>query len=154
MADPVRLQVAHVYQREEADCVPACALMLLGYLGVSISFERVKNILGTRDIGTLASQIRKLESLNLTVIYQRGTFDDLYQHLSNNRPCIAFVMTGELPYWDDDRSHAVVVVGLDDTMIYLNDPAFPNAPTPVSRGDFDLAWLEWDEMYATLIRKQ
>jgi hypothetical protein len=28
-----------------------------------------------------------------------------------------------------------------------------HAPIQVPRGDFDLAWLKWDEMYATLIKK-
>jgi len=45
----------------------------------------------------------------------------------------------------------VVVVGLDDNFIYVNDPAFPDAPIQIERGEFDLAWLEWDEKYAVLI---
>jgi ABC-type bacteriocin/lantibiotic exporter with double-glycine peptidase domain len=150
----VILKVPHIHQGIQADCVPACAAMVLGYLGMPTPFERLKSILGTHEAGTVASQIRKLESLNLTAIYKRGTFEELQDHLSNNHPCIAFVMTGQLPYWKDDRSHAVVVVGLEDEHIYLNDPELDFAPIQVSRGDFDLAWLEWDEMYATLIRKQ
>ena len=35
----------------------------------------------------------------------------------------------------------------------LNDPAFEEAPKVVSRGDFDLAWLERDEVYATFLRR-
>ena len=34
--------------------------------------------------------------------------------------------------------------------IYVNDPAFPSGPLTVDRGEFDLAWLEWDEKYAVL----
>jgi hypothetical protein len=40
---------------------------------------------------------------------------------------------------------------MDDTHVYLNDPALPNAPILVSRGDFELAWLERDEFYAVLM---
>jgi uncharacterized protein YvpB len=61
------------------------------------------------------------------------------------------VQTIELPYWSEPTDHALVVTGLDKTSIYLNDPAFANAPIQVPHGDFDLAWLERDEMYATLI---
>ncbi len=50
-------------------------------------------------------------------------------------------------------NHAVVVTGLDDDYIYLNDPAFTNAPIQVRRGDFDLAWLAQDEYYALLMRR-
>ncbi len=38
--------------------------------------------------------------------------------------------------------------------VYLNDPARPNAPIEVSHGDFDLAWLEQDEFYAALMRRE
>lgn len=150
---PVRLSVPHIPQHKDGECVAACAAMLLDYMGVSASYNQILKLLGTEWFGTFASQIRKLESLKLTVIYQRGTFEDLHHHLSNNHPCIAFVMTEELPYWNEERSHAVVVAGLDDDLIYLNDPAFHDAPKAVSRGDFDLAWIKWDEMYATLIKK-
>lgn len=64
---------------------------------------------------------------------------------------VAFVKTGELPYWDEDCDHAVVVAGLDDEVVYLNDPAFPDAPVQVPRGDFDLAWLGRDEFFAALV---
>lgn len=64
---------------------------------------------------------------------------------------VAFIKTGEPPYWNADSDHAVVVVGIDDMYIYLNDPDFARAPMQVSHGDFGLAWLERDEFYAVLI---
>lgn len=39
---------------------------------------------------------------------------------------------------------------MDAQSVYLNDPAFANAPIQVSQGDFQLAWLEHDEFYAVL----
>lgn len=101
-------------------------------------------------MGTLASNIRRLDALGLQVIYQQGTFETLAHHLRQDQPCIAFIYTGELPYWTAGVDHAVVVAGLDDQTIYLNDPVLPYGPIPVARGDFDLAWLEWDETYAVL----
>jgi hypothetical protein len=78
----------------------------------------------------------------------------LFDLLVVNRPPIVFVKTGELPYWNgQDVEHALVVVGMDERTILLNDPAFRRAPVKVSLGDFDLAWLERDEMYAVITRR-
>ena len=149
----ILLPVAHREQVSEAECVAVCVAMVLDYIGINASYERVMQILQTKEWGTVVSRIQALEQLGVLVIYKQGTFAELQTHLSNNHPPIAFVATRELPYWNGDEQHAVVVVGLDDNYIYLNDPAFPTPAIPVSRGDFDLAWLEWDELYAVLMRR-
>jgi uncharacterized protein YvpB len=74
----------------------------------------------------------------------------LAAHLLHGEPCIVFLRTGELPYWQEDTGHAVVLVGMDEDVVYLNDPAFAQAPQRVSRGDFLLAWLEFDYDYAVI----
>lgn len=64
---------------------------------------------------------------------------------------IVFVQVKELPIWrGQDFKHAVVVVGLDDEIIYLMDPALDSGPTPTPIGDFQLAWDEMDNFYVTL----
>ena len=68
-------------------------------------------------------------------------------------PMLPFIKTGELSYWHEAIDHAVVVVGLDDRYIYLNDPAFATAPIQVERDEFDLAWLDWGEKYAVFIQQ-
>jgi ABC-type bacteriocin/lantibiotic exporter with double-glycine peptidase domain len=146
---PVILAVPHIPQRQQGECLAACAAMVLTYLGLSVTYDQLLQLLRVNWFGTPASNIRELENLGLTVFYQQGILADITGHLSNNRPCIAFLQTGELPYWDEAIDHAVVVVGMDEQSIFLNDPAFPNAPIQVSQGDFDLAWLERDEFYAT-----
>ena len=47
--------------------------------------------------------------------------------LEGDIPPIIFVTTGELPYWDDDTAHAILLVGLDDMTALINDPAFDEA---------------------------
>jgi uncharacterized protein YvpB len=70
--------------------------------------------------------------------------------LQEGHPVIVFVRTGELPHWTYSTDHALVVVGYDENLLYVNDPAHPEAPVTVPRGDFELAWLERDYFYALI----
>ncbi len=150
---PVILPVPHIPQRYVGECLAACVAMLLVHFDISITYQQLLNILRIkRGLGSPASNIRVLNKLDLTVIYESGTFPKLHEHLSNNRPCIAFIEAEELPYWNERNSHAIVVVGLDVQFVYINDPALAYGPIRVPHGDFDLAWLEHEEFYATLVR--
>jgi ABC-type bacteriocin/lantibiotic exporter with double-glycine peptidase domain len=126
--------------------------MILTNLSLRVTYEDLLKLLQVRSgYGTPASNIRHLETLNLEVNYRTlGTFEDLYDNLSQGQPCIAFIKTGELSYWTENINHAVVVVGLNDQYIYFNDPAFPTAPVQLERREFDLAWLEWNETYVVV----
>lgn len=150
---PVILSVPLIQQRDEGECLAACAAMVLDYMGMSVPYERLLKLLRIQWFGTASFRIRELEKLGLIVVFKEGTLEELHHHLANDRPCITPVKTVELPYRDDARDHAVVVVGLDDKHVYLNDPDFPSAPIEVSRGDFGLAWLERDEFYAAFMRR-
>ena|SRR5688572_27008872 len=148
----ILLPVPHIVQRQRGECLAACAQMALRYMGYPVDYGRLLKLLRIKSgMGTLASNIRHLETLKLNIIFQQGSFDQLQDHLQQNHPCITFIYTGELSYWLEGVNHAVVVVGLDDQNIYVNDPAFPTGPLEVNRGEFDLAWLEWDEQYAVLM---
>ena len=72
--------------------------------------------------------------------------------LRADQPCIASILTGDLPYWPVNVPHAAVVVGMEKNFVYLNDPAFVEAPVRVGRGDFDLAWLAHGEMFAAICK--
>jgi len=149
---PILLSIPHQLQHEDGECLVACAAMIMTYMGRSVAYQRLFNLLQVKKyFGALASNVRKLEQLGVRVVYEQGTLDKLYEHLISNQPCIAFVKTSELPYWEQVTNHAIIVVGLDDEFVYLNDPAFPIAPIQISHGDFELAWQEWDEFYAVLI---
>jgi ABC-type bacteriocin/lantibiotic exporter with double-glycine peptidase domain len=124
--------------------------MVLEYLGRPVEYARLVSVLGVRDYGAPSSSIRRLATLGLSVIFGPGVEADLEAHLSRDEPCIVFLRTGELPYWREDTGHAVVLVGMDDDAVYLNDPAFAQAPRQVSRGDFLLAWLGFDYDYAVV----
>jgi hypothetical protein len=88
----------------------------------------------------------------VTVSIEAGTLDTLADLVAAERAPIVLLTTGDLPYWSEDTPHAVVVVGLDETSVYLNDPAFESAPQRASRGDSELAWLTRDQLMAVIRR--
>lgn len=122
--------------------------MVLMYLGRSVRYERLVRLLGTKDHGTPFSNLRRLEQIGVQVTVASGTLTQLYHQLSQNGPCITSVQTADLPHWEVQTDHAVVVVGMDHQYVYLNDPSFEIAPIIVPLGDFDLAWLAKDEDFA------
>lgn len=107
---------------------------------------------GIPDVGAPAFNVRNLERLGLHVEYRQATLRVLHAHLEGGRPPIVFVRTGELPYWDTDVNHALVLTGMDGARVLVNDPFFAKAPISIPVGDFDLAWLEHNEMYAVITR--
>ncbi len=146
------LAVSHRKQTQPADCLAACAAMVLHYLGRPIAYKRPLNLLDIRRFGAPAFHILRLADLGLSVVYKEGTLKDLEQHIRHGEPCIVFVQTADLPYWSAACDHAVVVVGLDEEGVYVNDPAFDEAPQHVPFADFDLAWLARDYVYALITR--
>jgi ABC-type bacteriocin/lantibiotic exporter with double-glycine peptidase domain len=148
------LPVKNWPQPRIGECLPACAAMVLDHIGIVAPYHRLLRILETiPDLGTPSFRVVNLERLGVKVSYQQGTLDALFQHLLAGRPCIVFVRTGQLPYRTDNTDHAVVLVGMDEQSVYINDPETTVSPLRVSLGDFDLAWLERDEMYAVITRQ-
>jgi ABC-type bacteriocin/lantibiotic exporter with double-glycine peptidase domain len=149
--EPLILPIEFVQQQQVGECLVACTAMVLNYLGKPVAYRRLISTLEIiPTVGTPSSKIRNLARLGITVHYQQGTLERLRAHIEQDQPCIAFVQTAELPYRNDVTDHAVVVVGFDNQFIYLHDPEFAESPINVSYGDFDLAWLEHNELYAVL----
>lgn len=130
--------------------------MILADLGIERSQERLARQLGLRPhIGVPAFHITRLQSAQIAVTYDAGTFQTITTNLANNTPVIAFVQAGELPQWRGHRfQHAVIVVGVEPETIHLIDPAVETHPLSVLEGDFLLAWDELDYLYAILTRRR
>ena len=146
------LTVPHFRQSRDGRCLPACARMVLAYLGHDYAEEDLARLLRTRSFGTPADNIRLLSQLNCSVVFEQGTEADLRRHLTRGLPCIIFLKTEILPHWQIEDAHAVVLVGLADETVYINDPAFDGAPVSVPLQNFLLAWSEFDYEYAVIER--
>jgi ABC-type bacteriocin/lantibiotic exporter with double-glycine peptidase domain len=147
---PHLLSVEHILQDERAGCLAACSQMVLAYLGIFLSQKRLNQVLGLTQIGAPAFNIQRLSEFGVSVEYVTGDETSLCIAIDQGLAPIAFLMTGDLPYWTVNIHHAVVVVGYDDSDIYFNDPVFENAPQQASWGDFILAWSEFDYRFALM----
>lgn len=145
------LNVTHYKQQGRADCLAACAAMVLDYQGLPVNYSRLLRLFDiTPDLGAPASRIRRLAHLGVKVSYGSGDLEDLRNYLAQGMPVIVFVRTIHLSYWDADSRHAVVVVGMDETQVYLNDPFHDTVPQFVARLEFALAWDEMDNTYTVI----
>lgn len=149
---PILLSVPHRQQEKNGECLATCAAMILAHYHLPYRSRQLRKILRIQtEIGTPFSNVVNLEQLGLIVGYrQDGKFETLYRLLTYGWPCLVAVNTGELPYWQSNVGHVVVLVGMADDDVYLNDPAWPDAPMRVSIGDFYLAWYEQRLSYAVL----
>ena len=150
---PTRLlTTSHKLQEEEAGCLAACAQMVLQHIGVETTQSRLNRLFGLTSIGAPYSSIRRLDQLGIQVTVAAGDDSTIRSAIDRNQPAIVFVKTGDLPYWSDNTSHAIVIVGYDDENIFLNDPVFSDAPIRCEWSEFMLAWSEQDYML-TLLEK-
>ena len=148
------LSLPHKPQKGDGYCLPACIQMVLAYLGISRSQEAIGKALGLNPpFGTRHSNIKKLASSTIKIIYEAGTLEDIRSWLNQGAPIIVFVQAGELSHWLGHYfQHAVVVVGIEGQTVYIMDPALSTGPTAIEQEVFILAWSGMDYYYATLTR--
>lgn len=146
------LAVSHRRQLQQADCLAACAAMLLDYHQVPVDYTRLVQLLGIRSYGAAFSNLRRLEELGVSVIIEKGGIAKLHRALDQGSPVIVAVNTGPLTYWSDDTAHALVVIGIEQQRVLVNDPEFEQAPQSVLVDEFLLAWLEQDFRQALIQR--
>lgn len=146
----ILLPISHCRQKQQADCLAACAAMVLDYLHIPINYDSLAQLLGVDAIGTPFRRLQNLENLGLNIHIGEGSLQTLRTYLEAGLPSIVAVDTSELPYWEETADHAVVVIGLDDEQVYLNDPDTLDAPQAVPIPEFELAWLEKDYLFAVI----
>jgi hypothetical protein len=136
--------------------------MVLAYLGIATNYERLTRQLGIENSSIPFSTIDQLRSWWLAVDRKQGNIEILQAHLAARQPVITPVDTAILPYWitrldidDDERAtdHAVVIVGMDDRLVYVNDPDFIEAPQAIEYDWFHDAWRHHARWYAVIRRR-
>ena len=148
----ILLPVPHRQQEGDADCLAACAAMLLAFVGQPVEYSRLLKLLRVRSFGTPGANLLHLADLGVKVEYVFGSMDELRVRLEEGTPCLTLVSTADLPHWLYATDHAVVVVGLQEQAVILNDPAFPTTPLAVPTSAFELAWQAFDYRYAVIRR--
>lgn len=143
-------EVPHFLQTHDGSCLEASVCIILAYFGSPVTEETVSTLFDALPEGTPASRVLRLRQWNFHVIYQSASVHDLRSWLQRGIPPIVFVQTGFLEYWSINVRHAVVVVGLDETTIWLHDPAFAEAPHSCLLDGFLAAWAEMDETVAII----
>lgn len=144
------LNVPYLPQTKIGWCLPACVAMVAAYWQQPLYQPDVANWLGTTYIGTPSSRIQKLSHYGFHVTYQTGSLAQLEVWIKEKTPCILFVRTGELSYWQIDTPHALVLAGLDQDKAYLFDPAIEQCPQSVVIEELLLAWSYADYTYAVI----
>jgi ABC-type bacteriocin/lantibiotic exporter with double-glycine peptidase domain len=134
------LNVPHCKQEFNYSCVAACARMVLAYHGRDLSEADLRQLLNTQPDGTRARNLTAVASLGFDVQLDPSNLSQLREALGAGIPPIVFVDTGPLDYWQIDCAHVAVVVGINDTSVYLNDPFFDTAPQQTSLASFLQAW--------------
>jgi len=145
------LSVPYFRQLGDGYCLPACVQMVLAYWGVNrdqLQLGRQLQII--QGAGVPAPRLLWLARGDLDVRYQPGTMADLENALRQGIPPIIPLHTSQLPHWDQDFAHAVVVVGINEDHVFVHDPAKEQPGIAVSQGDFHLAWDEMDNWFALL----
>lgn len=135
-------------------CGPASLKMVLEYWGVNKSEEEVAATCNRDpEIGTNDVVLKKAaESYGLKVeIENDASFSSIQSWLNRRVPVIVNWFTGGRSDYDDQEvpdGHYSVVVGLDDTHIYLQDPEIGRL-RKLERDDFMKVWFDFKGEYIT-----
>lgn len=151
------LLVEHQSQDEIGYCFPACVQMALSHLDIYFSQQRLASRLGViRGIGVPASSIHRLSSKSIVTVYEtEATLLEVESWIERSIPVIASVQTSELSYWKGQiAQHAVLIVGLDEDLVYVLDPAQEPDVIATSIDEFLLAWDEMGFTYSLLYKSE
>jgi ABC-type bacteriocin/lantibiotic exporter with double-glycine peptidase domain len=140
----------HYPQSKPGACLPACARMVLAALGRHYSEAELAQVMESYSFGTPASRVTRLQSLGYHVRYATMTAAELWEALEEGTSPIVFVWADFLPWADFTGFHALVLVDLTDTHVWLHDPALEDGPTQLSIDGFLLAWEEFDRKTAVI----
>lgn len=145
------LPVENRIQEAENGCLAACVQAVLAYRNIEQSQRQLNRMLGLTSMGVPFSQITRVERLGVTVNILKGEEDVIKAQLDRGHPLIYPVLTNQLNYWGEaNTQHAITVVGYDADSIFVNDPAFDEAPLSIGWIELLLACEIYDYAFATV----
>src|SRR5262249_4750556 len=130
------LNVPHFRQEFHFSCMAACLRMVLAHHGQSVPEANLRQLLNSKPSGTPARNLLAVVSLGMDIQLGASNLAQVRAAVAAGHPPIVFLDTGALEYWHIDCAHTAVVVGIDDTTVYLNDPFFDSAPQQTSLASF------------------
>ena len=148
------LKIPHFLQTRDGRCLEACVRAVLAHWQYPVSEEQLCQLFESSQFGTPASRVLRLKQWGFEVIYGPSDVIKLQTWLAQGVPIIALVQTEFLDYATVNTPHAVVVIGLTDQQVYLQDPMFEQVPQIASLNGFLAAWLEMDETIAKNMQRQ
>jgi Peptidase_C39 like family len=158
---PIRSQYDGT-EYQNSNCGPTSLAMVLDAFGVSAPIYKLRNLTnvmqgnfeveaGTSlwDLASIAEQagLRPI-GLNGAGGYRQWTVADVRDEVRRGHPVVTLVKMRDLPDHQSAASatdHYVVVVGLDEQKLLVNDPAMPAAlgfRRPLTPEELELAWAD------------
>ncbi len=129
-------------------CGPASLKIILAYYGIEkMESELAESCNIDNNLGVSAEDICRIaHDLGLhTIIKNKSSFDDIEEWLMKDIPVIVDWFTRGRCDYDDGAvadGHYSVVMGLDDTFIYLQDPEI-GSMRKITKEDFMTVWFDF-----------
>lgn len=152
----VYIQKPHHKQERDSSCVPACTKMMLEFFKITVSESELRILLKTKSFGThlFNSLILNDKDYQIRVAIQYWSLEELKVFLEKEKtPCIVPVWTEFLAHWDCPCLHTVIVNGIKDEQIIINDPYFEEKEFLIPTEDFLNSWQINDGLVITFKRK-
>lgn len=92
------LPISHYPQRQQSECLAACAAMVLDFLQIPFQYNHLIQLLRIGIAGASFRNVHFLRTLGVQISIERGDVNVLRDAIQRGLAPIVFVATGELPY--------------------------------------------------------
>lgn len=132
--------------------------MLLSFFSIQKREQDIRALLKIKAAGTNPLNVLPWREWSLEASVTFSHLEKLKSYLVQKKPPIVLLWSGKLNYWDSTEYlhylHAVVVIGYDDEMMLVNDPAFSDHPKTIQVYEFLEAWSYSQQMLILIEKAQ